>query len=105
MVGVGTQAFSIFGAYFFLPEHSAHVLARLPFSVNANSITVIGTLLISTLFDEIIYRGLFQNRISAFLSIPAAIGLTSIVFALMHYVPGPALIGKLIRWRMLELIP
>ena len=92
LVGVGAQALSIFGAYFFLPEYSAHVIARLPFTVNTNSIAVIVTLLISTLFEEIIYRGLFQNRISAFLSTPAAISLASLVFALMHYAPGPALI-------------
>src|SRR5512133_1263761 len=28
LVGVGTQALSVFGTYFFLPEYSAHVIAR-----------------------------------------------------------------------------
>jgi membrane protease YdiL (CAAX protease family) len=92
LVGIGTQALSIFGAYFFLPAFSAHVLARLPFTINTLSVAVIISLLVSTLFEEIIYRGLFQNRIGEFLSVPAAIGLTSLVFALMHYASGPALI-------------
>jgi uncharacterized protein len=92
LVGVGAQALAVFGGYFFLPAYSAHILARLPFSVNITTGALVVTLLISTLFEEIIYRGLFQNRTGAFLSAPAAIGVTSLVFALMHYAPGPALV-------------
>ena len=92
LVGVGTQALSVFGTYFFLPEFSAHVIARLPFDANTISPAIIIALLLATLGEEIIYRALFQNRISAFLSVPAAIGLSSLVFALMHFAPGPFLI-------------
>jgi uncharacterized protein len=92
LVGVGTQAFSVFGAHFFLPDYSAHVLARLPFDTHTLSGAMITMLLVSTLGEELIYRGLFQKHLNAFLSIPAAIGFSSLVFALMHYTPGPFII-------------
>jgi membrane protease YdiL (CAAX protease family) len=92
LVGVGAQALSVFGTYFLLPVYSAHVLARLPFDTHTLSGAVIVTLLVSTLGEELIYRGLFQKNISAFLPVPAAIGLSTLVFALMHYAPGPFII-------------
>jgi membrane protease YdiL (CAAX protease family) len=92
LVGVGTQALSVFGTYFFLPAYSAHVIARLPFDASSLSAAVVVSLLVSTLGEEIIFRGLFQKRLSAFLPVPAAIALSSLVFALMHYATGPALV-------------
>jgi membrane protease YdiL (CAAX protease family) len=92
LVGVGTQALAVFGAFAWLPEYSQHVIARLPIDVSTLSIAVIVAVLISTLGEEIIYRGLFQNRISAFLPVSAAIALSSLIFGLMHYSPGPALV-------------
>jgi membrane protease YdiL (CAAX protease family) len=92
LVGVGTQALSVFGTYYFLPDYLAHVLARLPFDMHTHSVAVIVTLLVSTLGEELIFRGLFQKHISAFLPVPAAIGLSTLVFALMHYASGPFVI-------------
>jgi uncharacterized protein len=89
LVGVGIQALSVFGTHSFLPAYLAHVLARLPFDAHILSRAVIVTLLVSTLGEELIYRGLFQKHLCSFLPMPAAIGLTSLVFALMHYAPGP----------------
>jgi membrane protease YdiL (CAAX protease family) len=88
LVGVGTQALSVFGTNFFLPDYSAHVLARLPFEPTLSG-AVIVTLLVSTLGEELIFRGLFQKHLNAFLPVTAAIGLSSLVFALMHYTSGP----------------
>jgi uncharacterized protein len=92
LVGVGTQALAVFGAFAWLPAFSQHVIARLPMDASTISISVVIALLISTLGEEIIYRGLFQNRISAFLPVSAAIALSSLIFGLMHYSPGPALV-------------
>jgi membrane protease YdiL (CAAX protease family) len=89
LVGVGSQALSVFGTHFLLPDYSAHVLARLPLNMNVLSGATIVMLLFSTLGEELIYRALFQKHLSAFLSMSAAIGLSSLVFALMHYAPGP----------------
>ncbi|HVN54334.1 MAG TPA: CPBP family intramembrane glutamic endopeptidase, partial [Anaerolineaceae bacterium] len=92
LVGVVLQAASVYGAYLFLPEYSAHVMARLPLDAHSLSAAVVISLLIATLGEEVIYRAFFQNRLGAFLPIPAAIGLSSLVFALMHYTPGPFLV-------------
>jgi membrane protease YdiL (CAAX protease family) len=92
LVGVGIQALSVFGSYLLLPEYASHILARLPFGTRTFDDKVLSALLVATLGEEIIYRALFQKRISAFLPVPVAIGLSSLVFALMHYAPGPALI-------------
>jgi uncharacterized protein len=92
LVGVGTQALAAFCSYYFIPEYFQHILARLPIDVSSFSAALIISLGISTLGEEILYRGLFQARISAFLSSGAAIALTSTVFALMHYAPGATLI-------------
>jgi membrane protease YdiL (CAAX protease family) len=92
LVSIGFQALSVFGAYFFLPEYSSHIIARLPFDVHTFDSSVLSILLVATLGEEIIYRALFQKRLSDFLPVPAAILLSSLVFALMHYAPGPALI-------------
>ena len=92
LVSIGFQALSVFGAYFFLPEYSSHIMARLPFDAHTFDSQVFNTLLVVTLGEEIIYRALFQKRLSDFLPVPAAILLSSLVFALMHYAPGPALI-------------
>jgi membrane protease YdiL (CAAX protease family) len=92
LVGLGIQAFVAFGSYLFLPEYARHIIARIPFETGTFSAGLIIALGISTLGEEIIYRALFQDRIAAFLPSAAAILLSSLVFALMHYVPGPALI-------------
>ena len=92
LVGVGTQALGVFGTHWLLPDYAAHVIARLPFQNVHDLGPVVNGLLVTTLGEEVIFRGLFQKRTSAFLPVPAAILLTSLVFALMHYAPGPFLI-------------
>ena len=92
LVSVGLQTLSVFGAYFFLPEYSSHVISRLPFDVHTFDSSLLSTLFFVTLGEEIIYRALFQKRLGDFLPVWAAILLSSVVFALMHYAPGPALI-------------
>ncbi|MCB8983342.1 MAG: CPBP family intramembrane metalloprotease [Ardenticatenaceae bacterium] len=92
LVSIGFQALSVFGAYFLLPEFSSHVLARLPFDLHTLNAGLFSTILVVTLGEEIIYRALFQKRLSGFLPVSVAILLSSLTFALMHYASGPALI-------------
>jgi len=92
LVGVVIQALAAFGSYRFLPAYYQHILARLPVDVSTLSVGLLVALGISTLGEEILYRALFQARINVFLPASAAILLSSLVFALMHYAPGPALI-------------
>ena len=92
LVGIVIQAIAAFGSYYFLPEYAQHIIARMPFEVGSLSAGLFIALGISTLGEEIIYRGLFQERLTTFLSPAAAIILSSLVFALMHFAPGPGLI-------------
>ena len=92
LVGLGTQALAVFSSLFFCPTYFNHLLARIPFDIGTLSIGIFIALGISTLGEEIIYRALFQDRIAAFLPPAAAILLSSLVFALMHFSTGPALI-------------
>ncbi len=92
LVAVIIQAVAAFGSYFFLPNYANHIIQRIPFDFNTVNIQIILVLGISTLGEEIIYRGLFQSRLAAYLSPAAAILLSSLVFALMHFSPGPTLI-------------
>jgi membrane protease YdiL (CAAX protease family) len=38
--------------------------------------------------EELIFRAFFQERLSWFINIPMAIGISSAVFALLHYSKG-----------------
>ena len=95
LVGLGFQALFAFGSYFFLPEYAGHIIARVPLDIATLGVSLFIALGISTLGEEIIYRALFQDRITAFLPPTAAILLSSLVFALMHFSPGSALIVSL----------
>jgi membrane protease YdiL (CAAX protease family) len=92
LVAVGTQALAAVGSYLLVPEYFRHVTERLPFDLSAFNVGLFVALGFATLGEEIIYRGLFQGRISAWMPAGAAIALTSLVFAAMHYTPGAALI-------------
>ncbi len=92
LVGVGTQALAIFGGKYLLPEFFDHVIARLPIEISTLNVGIFVALLLGTLSEEIIYRALFQKRLTDFLPVWAAIGLSSVVFGLMHFAAGPALI-------------
>jgi membrane protease YdiL (CAAX protease family) len=92
LVGVGIQALAAFCSYYFLPAYFQHILARLPLDLTSLNVGLIVALGISTLGEEILYRGLFQARIGTFMPATGAIVLTSLVFAWMHYSSGAALI-------------
>lgn len=92
LVGLVIQAIAAFGSYYFLPEYAQHIIARLPFEAGSLNTGLFIALGISTLGEEIIYRALFQERMTAFLPPAAAIILSSLVFAIMHFAPGPGLI-------------
>ncbi|MBE3038650.1 MAG: CPBP family intramembrane metalloprotease [Chloroflexi bacterium] len=83
------QVLAVFGTRAFLPEFITHVVERLPISIHNGWMILIPSLLLTTLGEEIVYRGFFQERLTWFIKAPLAIGIISVVFALMHYSPGP----------------
>lgn len=83
------QVLAVFGTRAFLPEFITHVVERLPINIHNGWMILIPSLLLTTLGEEIVYRGFFQERLTWFIKAPLAIGIISVVFALMHYSPGP----------------
>ena len=49
---------------------------------------------LATLSEELVYRGMVQQRLNWFMGAAPAILLASLVFALMHWTPGdPAIVA------------
>lgn len=89
LVGVILQALAILLTRFLLPEFRSHVIGRLPFDVRVHWLPLVPPLLIATFFEEVVYRATFQRGLALHLPTPLAIGGVSILFALMHFSPGP----------------
>ena len=95
LVAFGTQALFFFGVYFFLPDVFVHLAGRVPWDMSSLTASLFISIAIATFLEELLFRALFQNRLSTFVSPAAAIGLVSFVFALEHFSPGPALVSLL----------
>ena len=89
LVAVVSQVVFVFLFKTFSPEIIAHVQDRLPSNGMLNTALIIA-ILIGPLGEEISYRGLFQERFGWVMPSWAAIVITSLLFALMHFNPGPA---------------
>jgi uncharacterized protein len=92
LVAFGTQALFIFSEYFFLPDVFTHIVARVPLNIATLSVGLFISLAVATFLEELIFRALFQNRLSTFVSPAIAIGLISLVFAIGHFSTGPVMI-------------
>lgn len=92
LVAFGAQVCFVFSESFFLPQVFQHIATRLPFELSAINANLVLTLIIGTFLEELIFRALFQNRLSTFVSPAVAITLAALAFALAHYSPGPPLI-------------
>lgn len=92
LLGFIIQPVTAIAAKLFMPEYLAHVQARLPFNTGTTWAILIPLLAVSLLAEEMTYRTLVQGRLSLFTSVPVAIVIASVVFAFMHYAPGPFLI-------------
>jgi membrane protease YdiL (CAAX protease family) len=92
LVTFGTQMLFIFGEKFFLPEAFVHLIARVPLDISKLSMGLIVSIALATFLEEVLFRAFFQTRIRGFVKPAVAIGLTSLIFALAHFSPGPALI-------------
>jgi uncharacterized protein len=92
LVAFGSQVLAIYGEHFFLPAVSGHILARVPYDLSTLNAGIFIFLAVSTFLEELIFRVLFQNRLSSTFSPVVSIGLVSFVFIVAHYTPGPALV-------------
>jgi membrane protease YdiL (CAAX protease family) len=65
-----------------------HVRERVPFLTPSGLGALILTIIVIALFEELIYRGLLQQRLAWYLRGFLAILVASLVFALQHFTPG-----------------
>jgi uncharacterized protein len=86
------QPLFLLGAQRWLPELLTHIGERLPISTNTNVGALLGLLALGTLLEELSYRALFQERLSWFMPVAAAVIVVSVLFAAMHFAPGPAVL-------------
>ena len=87
------QLLFVLVGYFILPEFLVHVKERLPMEVSrALIISIIIQLIIGTFIEEIIFRNLYQERLSWFIRPSFAILITSIIFGFVHFSKGSLLI-------------
>ncbi len=75
-------------AKYFVPGFLSHVLSRVPVFSLTQMIPLLLAIIIGTFLEEMVYRSLLQDRLAAFTSPVAAIGISSAIFALMHYAQG-----------------
>jgi len=74
-----------------MPAFMEHVFSRVPISF-AQVAQFVPALLVGALWEEINYRGLYQERLSWFIPMPFAIGITSLIFSLGHLAAGDPMI-------------
>jgi membrane protease YdiL (CAAX protease family) len=73
----------------YLPNLLNHIIGRLPLLSYDKLAVTIGLVIIISLVEELIFRGLIQERIGWYVGQPAAVLIASIAFGLLHYSPGP----------------
>lgn len=75
-----------------MPTFLEQVVARFPLTID-QTLGYLPLLLVGTLWEEINYRALFQERLNWFIPAPTAIVIVSILFGIGHWVPGDPLIA------------
>ncbi|MBX4260908.1 CPBP family intramembrane metalloprotease [Clostridium estertheticum] len=93
IVVIGFQLLTIFVGKFLLPDYVDYVKERVPMIISTSTITsMIITITIGAFLEEVVFRSLFQERLSWFIKPTFAILLTSIIFGFMHCSKGLPLI-------------
>lgn len=87
LVGLISQPLAALVAYAWIPEVIVHIRGRLPLDLN-NLIVTIPLMVIAVFGEELTFRSLLQGRLTLFIKAPAAVTVTALVFALVHFAPG-----------------
>lgn len=77
------------------PQQLRHLLSRLPWSPSAGTAAFLAFLLLtalSTFIEELVFRGLIQERLSWFFPQAVAIAVASVLFGIIHWAPGDPLV-------------
>ena len=73
------------------PNYLHHILDRLPWSPSAGLVPLLSFLLLtafSTFIEELVFRGLTQERLGWFIPQSVAIAVASVLFGITHWAPG-----------------
>jgi len=91
LVSVIIQLSVFLAARAWIPAYLDHVMARFPLAIGQTAQYLPG-LFVGTLWEEINFRALYQERLSWFISPPVAIGFVSVVFGIGHWARGDPII-------------
>jgi len=81
-------------ARLYWPDLLQHIRERVPFLTPSSIAVLIVTIIVIAFIEELIYRGLLQQRLNGYLHGFVAIVIASCVFGLQHFTPGsPAIVG------------
>jgi membrane protease YdiL (CAAX protease family) len=73
---------------FYWPDLLKHISDRIPFLNSSPIAYLILIIIVIPFFEELIYRGLLQQRLRWYLNGFVAIIIASVVFGLQHFTPG-----------------
>lgn len=87
VVVLGTPIATLVIAGVFFPDFVNHVVSRVPLDLNILPIAIL-MIIIGTFFEEVIFRGFIQERLSWFVGTVPAILIASLFFAGSHISEG-----------------
>ena len=73
------------------PEYLQHIIARLPWFLSTGIVALLSFLALtafSTFIEELVFRGLIQERLGWFVPQGVAIVVASVLFGIAHWAPG-----------------
>lgn len=91
LVSVIIQFMVVWAAKTWMPAFLDHVMNRLPLTIG-QIVGYLPVLLVGALWEEINFRAFYQERLSWFIPVPAAIGFVSVVFGIGHWAKGDPVI-------------
>jgi membrane protease YdiL (CAAX protease family) len=88
LVSVVIQAATVMVALFFWPALLEHIRLRVPLLDAGHIVPLLLLLPLATLGEELVYRGLFQQRLGRSIGTLPSLLVVSLLFTLLHYSAG-----------------
>ncbi|MFW9797326.1 MAG: lysostaphin resistance A-like protein [Candidatus Thorarchaeota archaeon] len=91
----GIQSLIVWGGWLLLPSYLDYVLIHRAWSVQfdfGSFILILFSIPLTTMLEEVIFRGLFQERLSWFFGQGVSLFIASLLFAAIHWTPNDSII-------------